>query len=121
MKNWREQFRSAFATMWGHHLNESMAMDRAFTAKARGLDETQFANPFTQQNVTNVSNTQPASPLRGLLIGAALATTLLGTGGLGGFALTSLLAPKPAVPDVVHDVTKEVWDSAVRLEVEPPK
>lgn len=117
--SWRDQFRSAFATLWGHHLNQSFAMDRAFTAKARGLDEDKFATPFTQ-HVTNYQNTQSPSPLRGLLSGAALAAALLGGGGIGGFLLSNWLSPKPEA-QTVEKLTKEVWDSSVELEVEPPQ
>ena len=102
-----------FFTMFLHGQNEMGAINRAATAKAWGLDPTEWASPFTQATVNvfppESNDCQPRPPVVPIskpgigplgigLLGAALAA---GTGGLGLGIWSALRQPATQVVEKV--------------------
>lgn len=56
MDTLRNRVRSTSGTLLGHHQNEIGRIVRAAAAKAYGLNEKEYATPYTQHNVTIVYN-----------------------------------------------------------------
>ena len=92
--------RAAHAKSWGLTTND-------ITATGAGITRNTY-------NVAQSQPTTPSSPLKSALIGAALAATGIGLGGLAASALI------PPAASTVQTITKG-FDDSVKVEVIPPE
>lgn len=103
---------SLFGPLWMHHQNESMAMERAASAKARGLDMSTYGTPLPgskSESTTTINNTGG-----GFLRGALVTALTLATGAGGAVGLMKALAPA-VVPTLekVSPKAAQLYDAVI--------
>ena len=91
-------------TLMGHHWNEMGRIERAAAAKGLGLDERQYATPYTQHNVT-ITNMAG-----GVLRGAFAAVAAAAIGAVAMWLWNGWVPEKPDKPPIetIIDKTKDL-------------